>query len=364
MVGDDLFEVVNIVHEHILKVVEARVEIARHAEVNQEHGPPFALLQGFVNTLRGEVIGAAAGRANYHIGQVQLPGELLERYDGPGAGAGQLDRPLEGPVGDEQGTDGPGPKLADGLLAHLSHANDHGGLVGQLVKNPTRQFDRHRADRDGFGRNGGFTPHAFGDREGLVEPAVEHRPQRAERGRGAIRVFDLSQDLGFAHDQGIEAGGDAEHVSDRIPVGMGVQMGFKQPERQALLLGQKGFDVAAGLWRIVGPGHDFDPVAGRDDRAFLDAGRLDQAGQGVVQHAVAEGQFLAHLDRRRMVVEANDHQAGVRLSQIRPHADPAGAGLPGMRPGVRQNTRWSGLRRVVRASRRCDSGAGRRTRPS
>ena len=130
-------------------------------------------------------------------------------------------------------------ELARRELAHRACADQHRGLVLEAVEDAARQLDGRRADGDGFLRDPGLAPHALGDRERLVKAAMEHATRRTDRRRHPVLLLQLPEDLRLTDDHGIEAGGDAEEVANRLAIGVRVEVRRQGGVRDAVLAGEE-----------------------------------------------------------------------------------------------------------------------------
>ena len=97
-------------------------------------------------------------------------------------------------------------------LAHLAGAEDDDVAAVEVAEDLSREGDGRVADRDRARAEVGFRPHALADGEARVEEAIEQRAGGVGLPGGAVRLFDLAENLRFADDQRVEAGGDAEQM--------------------------------------------------------------------------------------------------------------------------------------------------------
>ena len=183
-------EVVDVVEVDVVELVDARIEVARHAQVDAEHRPPFALAQHLVHHApRVSTYVVAGGRADDDVGHLQVlagtarTAPAWRRSRAPARRRGRrcgwstimLPTPLR-------------QQMPRRELAHLAGADQHRGLVLEAIEDRRRQLDRRRAHRHGAAGDAGLGAHALGDRERLVEPAVQHRAGRCRRWRRGRRT--------------------------------------------------------------------------------------------------------------------------------------------------------------------------------
>ena len=109
-----------------------------------------------------------------------------------------------------------GHQVAGSEFAHLAGADDEDRLPFQCPENLFGEFDRDRGDRHGRRSDGGLGAHALGDGEGAAEKLVELSANGTYGARRGIGFLDLSENLGFADDHGIQARGHTEQVPDCV----------------------------------------------------------------------------------------------------------------------------------------------------
>ena len=155
----------------------------------------------------------------------------------------------------------------------------------------------------------GFGAHPFGHLERLVQKLVEHRSGGAVLGGLAEGVFYLSQDLGLAHHQGIQAGGHPEQMPYRLPPLVGVETSFYLSGRKAAPLAEPAAQVLRALLRVaLGHGQKLHPVAGGHQKRLAHAVQGQGFGQHVAGVVLLRGQALAHLYRGGVVIESHQDE--------------------------------------------------------
>ena len=82
-----------------------------------------------------------------------------------------------------------------------------------------------------------------------------------------------------------------------------VEMTFKWAEVGFEIFAEEFAQVASAVLHV---GDEFDTIAGGDDHAFGDCRMLGQSLASLRQARLGNGQALAHLDRRGLVVDANE----------------------------------------------------------
>ncbi len=145
----------------------------------------------------------------------------------------------------------------------------------------------------------------------VEEPVEDHA--HAAHGRGlVVGLLYLAQDLGFAHDHGIQGGGHPKQMADRLAIPLQIEVILEIHPVQVAQTGDEGYEiighpVVVGL--LVGGQDKLHPVAGGDEKALLDPVQLQQPGQGLLGRAVHHGQTLPDLHGRRVVGQSGQQKA-------------------------------------------------------
>ncbi len=119
---------------------------------------------------------------------------------------------------------------------------------------------------------------ALADAQGLLEQFVQVAADLVGLAGGLVGVAQLPQDLGFAGDHGVEAGGDAEDVGDGVGAVADVAAGGEVeggPDAFGLAVGGRLREAAPQLAELVHDGGE---------------GAVEAGGGGVDLHAVAGGE--------------------------------------------------------------------------
>ena len=206
-------------------------------------------------------------------------------------------------------------------LAHLSGADhDHRAPV-EIAEDLFRERNRGVADGDGAGAQSGFRPDALADGKGRVEQAVEQRTGGFGVLGGAVRLFDLAENLRFADDQRVESGRDAKEMAGRLDVRHFIEVRldgrhFDAVERadERHQLGTRRRDILAGDVQL-------GAIARREHR-HLAAGAPRSARrerpQRVLEAPGVEIDALAQLDGRGAMTDSDEEQMhGCELSKFK-----------------------------------------------
>ena len=168
---DQRLQVVHVVEAGGGDLAAARLDVARHGEVDQQQRPAAAHGHHLGERLAlDHVVGGARG-GDDDVGVGQLLGQLLEAHRMAAEALGEPDRAVVVAVGDEDRLDALGCQGAGGELCGLARADDQHAAVLELPERPLGELDRDRRDRE----------RALGDAGLRCGPACR-RPARCGRG--------------------------------------------------------------------------------------------------------------------------------------------------------------------------------------
>ena len=132
-----------------------------------------------------------------------------------------------------------GRKVGHHQLNHFASAHKQNFDFGEVFKNLTCQANRCGRHADGMGANFSGRSHLFGDCKTALKQLVQGAAQGAGLFCGSDRIFELTQNLRFAQDHGVETAGHSEGMSGHMAffkhVGVGAQFlgrdttGLSQP---------------------------------------------------------------------------------------------------------------------------------------
>ncbi len=162
---------------------------------------------------------------------------------------GKVDGPFQGAVGDNHLLDALGNEMLGREFGHLAGAGQQHAFFVQVAEDFPGHLHRGIADRDGAAADVGFGPDPLGNGEGLVEKTVEQQAGGLGFRRAAIGLFELAQDLRFADDHRVQAGGHPKEVIDRVAVLVQVAVFPGVLIRQAALGKEKAAHAVGGLFR-------------------------------------------------------------------------------------------------------------------
>ena len=298
------FQVVHGVQVGVVEHRHAGLDVARHGQVEQQHGLAPARGQRRLDLDQAQHRLAAGGGREHHVGLGQVAVQFLQRQGVAAVAAGQVLGVGQGTVGHQQPAHAPLGQVPGGQFDGFAGTDQQHGRIGQAGKGVLRQAHgggrhRHRVDPDP-----GVGARALGHREGLLEQPVQAVAQGAVLARQRPGVLHLPQDLWLAQHHRIEPGGDPEQVAHRVGVVVPVQVG-----RQALgvAVHPAGQGVAVARHRV-----DLCAVAGRQQRRFGDIGQRTQRGQGPAHGIAGKGHPFAQVHRRGLMVQAQEPQGHVQ----------------------------------------------------
>ena len=119
--------------------------------------------------------------------------------------------------------------------------------------------------------------------------------------RNADGIFDLTENLRFAQDHGVQTAGDAEGVADGFIVIQGIEVRADFFGRQVVILCQP-VDDFFGFTDAVKLG----AVAGRKNDCFFRRLTAREVGYGIRQICSCKCQFFAYAQGRGLMIESDD----------------------------------------------------------
>ena len=218
---------------------------------------------------------------------------------------GQLDGPLEGPVGDQDTGDAVALEVGHHQFGHLASPDDQHHPVAQLAEHVAREIDRHRGDRERALADAGLGAHPFAHFERATQQAVEHRAGGPGLLGDAVGVLELVQYLRLAQHHGIEGTRHREEVPHRLSVlevvdavlEVGATGGGGVAQRFDRHLLQREARSGQVELRAVARAHGDGLVHGR---------RRHQVAHQPLRPVVGESHLLPDFDAGRLMVDAQD----------------------------------------------------------
>ena len=221
-------------------------------------------------------------------------------------GLGHAPRALLGAVGHQDRAGALLHQMPRGQFAHLARAHQENRASLQRAEDLARQFHGHRGDGDGVRADLGLRANLLGGGKGALQQVLELAAHGARGARHGEGLLHLAQNLRLAHHHGVQAGGHAEEMAHGFLVAMLVEVRRQQRGVQAEVALQKAGQIGAS-----GDFHgsqQLHAVAGGDDHALGHAGHGGQGAGGLRQLFAGDGDALAQLDGRGLVVHSDEGQ--------------------------------------------------------
>ena len=317
--GGYVLEVVDVVDEAAFDVVHAGVDVARDGDVDEEHGAVAAAVEEVLAVGAAEELLRRAGGGDDDVGAVGLVVELVEGDDGAVEFGGDLFCAGLGAVGDENIRCALLDEVAGGELGHLAGSYQEDGFSFERAEDLAGEVYGDAGDGDGVGADLGFGADFFGYGEGALEEAVELIGDGSYFAGDGVGLFDLAEDLGLADDHAVEGAGYAEEMTDGFALAELVEVGLEGVRGNGEVLVEEAEEVGFVVLRGRGvflEGEEFDAVAGGEDEAFADAGLVDEGASGVGEAACGDGEALAQLDGRGVVVDAEEDEVLIQAHGV------------------------------------------------
>ena len=202
---DHFLQVVDVVQEDVVHLVDGRLDVARHGDIDQEHGLVAAGGDDALHVVFAQDVMRRAGRGDHDIDLGQHADEARVFDRSALEEAGHFDGALVGAVGDEDVGRARAAQVAGGQFGHLARAHDHDRAVVERAEDLARQLDGSVADGDGHLADAGIGADAFGDAECAGEQAFQPSADGPGVLGGGVGVLELAEDLRLADHHGIEA---------------------------------------------------------------------------------------------------------------------------------------------------------------
>jgi len=114
----------------------------------------------------------------------------------------------------------------------------------------------------------------------------------------AIGFADLAEDFGFAEEEGVEPGGDAEKMADGGAIVVLVECAVKNVRANGMEFAEEGIEAGCTFVGSFGRNAvDFAAVAGGEDERFFEEAAGAEFVGGAASLFGCEGDSLAELER-------------------------------------------------------------------
>ncbi len=223
---------------------------------------------------------------------------------------GQLERPIVVAVENHQSAGSGIGEILERFLGHLSGADHEHAFVVELLEDPRGEIgDRHAGNAHAVAVERGVAGDAAGDPQRGLKQMVHQRPGAADPPGELVGLLHLAEDLGFAEDHAVEAGGDGEQMSHDLGIFEGDEIAADVVDRHVVEIGQVGerrFDAGGGIVG-VGGGVELDTIASREEHGLGLGMAHAPGGERVGRLGRAEGEPLPGREAA-MPVAASDHR--------------------------------------------------------
>ena len=220
----DRLQVVDVIQRDPVDVAAARVDVARHGDVDQQQRPAAALGHHQRQLLAAHDRVRRGGRGDDDVGLQQLLREFVQADDRATEALREAERAVGVTVGDEDRADALVCERLRGQLARLTRAEQHHAPLGQVAEHVLGEVHGHRGHGHARGADAGLRAHALARRQGRCEQAVGQRAGRAGLHRRLVGALDLTLDLGLAEDHRLQARGHAIQLAGRLAVARRVDL--------------------------------------------------------------------------------------------------------------------------------------------
>ncbi len=203
----------------------------------------------------------------------------------------------------------------------------------QVTEDLPRQAHGGEGHRHRAGADGGIGAHLLGHRKGMLEQTAQQAVHAAGLRGALVGAFHLTENLRFAEDHGIQAGGHAQDVAHRVGVLQVIEIG---PQRTFIQVMKAAQPVDHGPALVLLAAHvQFGAVAGGEDGGLLDARQPGQLAQGLLHPLRGEHHAFAEFHRGSAMIDAERDQGheGMRLEESTGNFE----GCPGR---IQAGSRW------------------------
>ena len=138
-----------------------------------------------------------------------------------------------------------------------------------------------------------------------MEQAVERGGDGANFACDGVAFLDLAEDLRLADDHAVERGGNAEEMANGFALAEFVEVRVERGGGHREIVSQEEAKVAL----VFVLSEEFNAVAGGEDDGFADTGVVGERTGCFSQAAGGDGEALAHVDGRGVVVDAEEREA-------------------------------------------------------
>ncbi len=154
-------------------MINSRVNIARHGNINQEHGAFFAFLHNALHKFRMNNGFHGARGADHNICINQTFFQSVKRKSFSANFLGQFFSSGKGSVDDFEFFDAAVYKVHGSKFCHFPSPKEQGFILAHIIKNTLCQLHSRITDRHSTGSNSGFTAHTFCHRKSFMQQSID-----------------------------------------------------------------------------------------------------------------------------------------------------------------------------------------------
>src|SRR5260221_5575566 len=183
------------------------------------------------------------------------------------------------------------------LLADSAGAEDEGAALGEFAEDALGELNAGGGDGHGARAQLGFGPYALAGFEGALEETIENGAGGAIFVGEAIGFADLAEDFGFAEEERVESGGDAEEMADGGAIVMLIEGDVENVWANRMEFAEEGRQAGGGF--VGGFGRDaveFAAIAGGEDEGFFEEAAGAEFRSGAPSLVGGERDALAELE--------------------------------------------------------------------
>ena len=295
-------QVVDGVEVDVGQRLDLGLDVARHGQVNHEHGPVLAQFHGALDRAQANDGQRAGGAADDRVELVQAAGQVGQAHHFGAKAAGELFAALQRAVGNRHRLGVAGSKVRGRQVNHFAGADKQNLDFAQILEQLAGQAHRRCRHADAVRANLGAGAHLLGHGKRALEQLVQRRAHGAGVACGAHGVFHLPQDLRLAQHHRVQPAGDAKGVACGLVALQRVGMAAQQTGRNAAVVRQpvqRAIHVVA-----VADAVDFGAVAGGEQRCLgLARQRGAQSTQGGLDLIHRIGETAAQIERCGVMVK-------------------------------------------------------------
>jgi hypothetical protein len=185
----------------------------------------------------------------------------------------------------------------DDLLADSAGAEDQRAAIRELAEDALGELDTSSGDRHGASAQFGLGADALAGFERALEKAVENGAGGAVFVGQPIGFAYLAEDFGFAEEERVEPGGDAEKMADGGAIVVMVKDAIENVRANGMEFAEEGGQAGSALVGSFGRNtvNLATVTGGEDERFFEEAAGAEFVG-GAERLFGGEGDALAELE--------------------------------------------------------------------